>query len=257
VGEGDQDQTGLGRTPAVMPPWFVEKNIGIQGVKQDPSLSEAEIAMIAKWVDGGAPRGNPADMPKPLDFENGNKWLLGEPDLIVKSPEVVVPASGPDRWGSLGMVPTGLKEDRYVSSVEVREVNDIPIGGETKTVGGRYVFHHMTYESVAQGEAASTADAEASGTSWPIHEVGRNPDIFPPEAGRLLQKNSSLALSAYHWHSNGARPRRISSSASGSSRPDTSRSTSARRCGSATASTSTSSRSEEPGAALSDAAGAH
>jgi hypothetical protein len=61
----------------------------------------------------------------------------------------------------------------------------------------------MTYESVAQGEGASTADAEASGTSWPIHEVGRNPDIFPPESGRLLQKNSSLALSAYHWHSNG------------------------------------------------------
>ena len=105
------------------------------------------------------------------------------------------------------MVPTGLKDDRYVASVEVREVNDIPIGGATSTVGGRYVFHHMTYESVAQGEGASTVDAEAAGTSWPIHEVGRNPDIFPPEAGRLLQKNSSLALSAYHWHSNGRETR--------------------------------------------------
>ena len=180
-------RTGLGPHAGVMPPWFVEKNIGIQGFKQDPSLSEAEIAMVAKWVDGGAPRGNPADLPKALDFDNADKWQLGEPDLILKSPDVVVPASGPDRWGSLGMVPTGLKEDRYVSSVEVREVNDIPIGGASTTVGGRYVFHHMTYESVAQGEAASTADAEASGTSWPIHEVGRNPDIFPPEAVRLMQ----------------------------------------------------------------------
>ena len=196
-------RTSIGPHAGVMPPWFVEKNIGIQGFKQDPSLSDAEIATIAKWVDSGAPRGNAADMPKALDFENADKWQLGEPDLIVKSPDVVVPASGPDRWGSLGMVPTGLKEDRYVSSVEVREVNDIPVGGATSTVGGRYVFHHMTYESVAQGEAGSTVDAEASGTSWPIHEVGRNPDIFPPEAGRLLQKNSSLALSAYHWHSNG------------------------------------------------------
>ena len=75
-----------------MPPWFVEKNIGIQGFKHDPSLSDAEIAMIAKWVDSGAPRGNPADMPKPLDFDNADKWQLGEPDLIVESPEVVVPA---------------------------------------------------------------------------------------------------------------------------------------------------------------------
>ena len=49
-----------------MPPLFVEKNIGIQKFKHDPSLSDEEIAKIAKWADSGAPRGNPADMPKPL-----------------------------------------------------------------------------------------------------------------------------------------------------------------------------------------------
>jgi hypothetical protein len=100
-------------------------------------------------------------------------------------------------------VPTGLTEDRYVSAVEVREINDIPPAGSTSTVGGRYVFHHMTYSSIVQGEGVDAAAAEGEATSWPIHEVGRNPDIFPPEAGRLLAKNSSLALSAYHLHSNG------------------------------------------------------
>ena len=44
-----------------MPPWFIDKNIGIQRFKDDPSLSDEEIATIAAWVDGGAPRGNPAD----------------------------------------------------------------------------------------------------------------------------------------------------------------------------------------------------
>ena len=48
-----------------MPPWYVEKNIGIQKFKNDPSLSDEEIAKIAKWADSGAPRGNPADMPPP------------------------------------------------------------------------------------------------------------------------------------------------------------------------------------------------
>ena len=43
-----------------MPPWFVEKNIGIQKFKNDPSLSDEEIAKIAKWADSGAPQGNPA-----------------------------------------------------------------------------------------------------------------------------------------------------------------------------------------------------
>ena len=51
-----------------MPPWYVEKNIGIQKFKDDPSLSDEEIAKIAKWADSGAPRGNPADMPPPLRF---------------------------------------------------------------------------------------------------------------------------------------------------------------------------------------------
>src|SRR5947207_11072789 len=43
-----------------MPPWFIEKDIGIQKFKDDISLSDAEIARIAKWADNGAPRGNPA-----------------------------------------------------------------------------------------------------------------------------------------------------------------------------------------------------
>src|SRR5438128_12434084 len=32
----------------VMPPWFIERNIGIQKFKEDISLSEEEIAKIAK-----------------------------------------------------------------------------------------------------------------------------------------------------------------------------------------------------------------
>jgi len=32
--------------------------------------------------------------------------------------------------------------------------------------------------------------ADEGGSNWPIHEVGRNADIFPPEAGRLLAANS-------------------------------------------------------------------
>jgi hypothetical protein len=201
-------RTGLGPRAGVMPPWFVEKNIGIQGFKHDPSLSEAEIAAIARWSDSGAPRGNLADLPKPLDFNTTDKWAIGEPDLILESPEVIVPATGPDKWGSLGLVPTGLTEDRYVSAVEVREINDIPPVGSTNTVGGRYVFHHMTYSSLVAGDGAEgAAAAESEATSWPIHEVGRNPDLFPVEAGRLLAKNSSLALSAYHLHSNGRETR--------------------------------------------------
>jgi hypothetical protein len=193
-------RTAMGPKAGVMPPWFLEKDLGIQKFKDDISLNTEEIAKIAKWADSGAPRGNPADMPKVLSFDNTDRWTIGEPDMILKSKDMHIPPQGPDWWGDLGLVPTGLTEDRYVSAVEVREVNNIPRGGSTNTVGGRYGFHHMTYSSILPGERGGT---EEGGTSWPIHEVGRNADIFPPEAGRLLAAGSSLALTAAHLHSNG------------------------------------------------------
>src|SRR5690349_14671149 len=58
-----KQRTGIGPRAGVMPPWYVEKNIGIQKFQNDPSLSAQELAKIAKWADGGAPQGNPADMP--------------------------------------------------------------------------------------------------------------------------------------------------------------------------------------------------
>src|ERR1700741_2070136 len=47
-----------------MPPWYIDRHIGITKFKDDPSLTDAEIATIVKWVDGGAPAGSASDMPK-------------------------------------------------------------------------------------------------------------------------------------------------------------------------------------------------
>ena len=57
-----------------MPPWHIDKTIGIQEFQNDISLSEAEIETIAGWVDAGAPRGNPADIPPPVDWPDGDVW---------------------------------------------------------------------------------------------------------------------------------------------------------------------------------------
>src|SRR5207248_3129000 len=55
-------------TAREMPPWYIDRHIGITKFKDDPSLTDAEIATIVKWVDSGAPAGSPADMPKPRQF---------------------------------------------------------------------------------------------------------------------------------------------------------------------------------------------
>ena len=73
-------RTALRDRPGVMPPWYIERDIGIQQFKDDPSLSEEEIENIAIWADSGAPLGNPADLPPPLDFGDENTWAIGVPE---------------------------------------------------------------------------------------------------------------------------------------------------------------------------------
>src|SRR5262244_3613655 len=68
-----------------MPPWFIEKNIGIQQFKDDPSLSDREIELIGAWTDNGAPQGDPKDMPSPRQFPAASAWTIGKPDLVLTS----------------------------------------------------------------------------------------------------------------------------------------------------------------------------
>ncbi|MQA90096.1 MAG: hypothetical protein GEU90_07665 [Gemmatimonas sp.] len=197
-----KNRTAIRDRMGAMPPFFLEKDIGIQEFKYDPTLSDEELAMIQAWADNGAPRGDPADMPPPIAFDKTGRWTIGEPDLVVRSAEFTMPEVAADWWGDLGLVPTGLTEDRYVKAVEVREVNDIPVDGSASTVGGRYIFHHMTYSVGELNEDDTALDPETS-ASFPIHEVGRNADMFPEKAGRLLSANSALHLRAAHLHANG------------------------------------------------------
>jgi mono/diheme cytochrome c family protein len=190
-------RTALRDKRGAMPPWFIEKNVGIQHFKDDFSLSDEDIARIATWADSGAPQGNPEDMPPPLNFPDNKAWRIGTPDLIVVSPPVEMKAQQPDWFGSIGQSPTGLTEDRYVAAVEVKEVNDAQgkaVRGNT--VGALYLFHHAAWAAVGAGGLNAAA-------VFPVHEVGRNADYFDANAGRLLAANSSLFFRSVHLHANG------------------------------------------------------
>ena len=81
-------KTGLRDKAGAMPPWYMEKNIGIQEYKDDPSLSDAEIAAISNWARSGTPKGSEADAPEPIALDDSVKWGAGEPDLVVKLNDV-------------------------------------------------------------------------------------------------------------------------------------------------------------------------
>ena len=97
-----------------MPPWHIDKKVGIQSFKGDRSLSDQEILTIVRWVDSGAARGNPADMPPPVEFQDFGAWTI-EPDVIVTSTPHTVPEEAGDWWGDY-IVPSGITDDRYIPS---------------------------------------------------------------------------------------------------------------------------------------------
>jgi hypothetical protein len=196
-----------------MPPWFIEKNIGIQKFKDDPSLSDGEIAKIAAWVDAGAPRGNPADMPPPRQYADSNAWNIGTPDLVVSSPAATIKAVAADWFGALDSVPTGLTEDRYIKAVEIKEVRLQPQREET--TGGKgpgraalniFVVHHAVI-AVASDVRASGSDEESAlgrlGDFNITYELGQNSTIFPDNVGVKLPAGAVLTFDRMHYHSVG------------------------------------------------------
>jgi hypothetical protein len=182
-----------------MPPWFIDKNVGVQHFSNDVSLTEQEMATIAKWVDSGAPQGNPADMPPPRQFPDGEAWQIGQPDLIVALPQdVVVKAKAPDQWPDI-LVDPALTEDRYIQAVQII------------TTKGHRVIHHIR-TSIVEPEAETRHSGQLDGNvALAVGEmgvflneyaVGKGGDVFPEGSGRLIKAGTKVNFQ-FHLHSIG------------------------------------------------------
>lgn len=195
-------KTGLKDKGGAMPPYYMERDNGIQDYKSNPSLSEQQIAMIAEWVQNGSPRGNPADEMPLREFEDGPMWRAGTPDIVIRSAPITMKAGQPDWWGAIPNIEIPIDEDRYIRQVEIREINDVDRSKVETVVGGQFIVHHMQWAIQRFDEDGNPI--ESSLTPMPIHELGRMPDIFDPKAGRLLPANARVVSNnTTHLHSNG------------------------------------------------------
>ena len=168
-----------------MPPWYIDKNVGVQGFKYDRSLSDAEIVTIVAWVDAGAPRGNPADLPPAREFAVRDQWHIGEPDWIVPIPEpFVVAAEAPNWWGDF-YADSGLTEDRWIKAVETKP-----------SAEGFPVVHH----AATLMQETATEDDEGNFTTDFLNEYaqGKNGDVFPENTGRLAKAGSVIRFRMHY-----------------------------------------------------------
>lgn len=173
-----------------MPPWHIDRSIG--EYDPDPSLSDEAISTIVRWVDAGAPQGNPADAPPPRRFRPLDEWTYGEPDIVVQMQKGFrVPAAGPD-FTPDEIVDPGITEDCYVKWVQI-----IPTAHKA-------VHHAHVYVTPPEGydaEALRLGMGSNLENELDLIEygTGNDADIFPDGTAKLVPAGSVFRLSA-HYH---------------------------------------------------------
>jgi hypothetical protein len=185
---------GLVTQHHIMPPWKAEIGYGrFQGVRR---LSDRDAETILRWVEQGAPEGNPKDLRPAPRLPDG--WHLGQPDIILEMPKpFTVPANGEDFYRCF-IIPTQLARDAYISAFEDRPSD-------------RRVVHHSII--VEDAFRAGTKLETEPGGGYPCYggfgfsgarffgfwTAGMVPKFFPPGTAARLGKSSDLIVQV-HFH---------------------------------------------------------
>jgi hypothetical protein len=185
-----------------MPPWHIDRSVGVQKFKNDMSLTDDQIKTIVRWVDGGAQQGNPKDMPPAKPLVTDNEWQgvrdgYGPPDLVIKSPEYTMAANHQDVWyRPMSDIP--LTEPRWAKMVEIRPTN----------LKGRRILHHSIAYLVLNNdpEAVNTGTATGGGVDRSSGDdlvnrrpqlmewaVGKGYDLFRPGTGKLIVPGEKIS----------------------------------------------------------------
>jgi len=172
----------------LMPPYHLDTGVGIQDIKDDWRLSDEEVETVVAWVDAGAPEGDPADLPPPIEWPNKQMWqledILGPPDHVIKSKPFDVAAEGGDTWWR-PRVPTGLDEDRWVMAAETRP--SFP--------AGRQVVHHAIPRLLRLNDEGEYRRIQ----SLSEYAMGKVGEIVPRDAGRLLKTTDMIEWDAHYY----------------------------------------------------------
>jgi hypothetical protein len=163
-------------------------------------LPDEDIETIARWVDAGAPEGDPQNLPPPLEFPDG--WALGQPDTILEPAVDYSPdPQGSDIYRCFTM-PTNFTEDRWVSAVEIRP-------------GNRAIVHHVlvfidrTGVSVQLDEADPGPGYTCFGGPGFLPSgglggwaPGARPQVLPDGVGWLVPAGAHVVMQV-HYRPNG------------------------------------------------------
>jgi len=165
-----------------MPPYAYDHGIGIQDLQGDWRLSQEEIDTISTWVAQGAPEGDWGDRtPAEPDIPSLDEWNFaaefGQPDVILDSQPIDVPAVGNDMWHR-PYVLTGMETDRCIKAVQVKPRAD-----------AKSVVHHANSDLEILNPETGEYEDYGQLTEYAMGKWG---EIMPEGVCRTLPANSRV-----------------------------------------------------------------
>jgi len=188
-----------------MPPWFAVAGIG--RFSNDPSLSEGEIATLARWAAGKAPAGDPSEAPPKAHWAEG--WSIPRPDLVVKMIHAVSLPAGGDVDYTYEIVPTHFAEDRWVQMAEVlpsARANVHHAVVYVRPPGSEWLRHAPVGEAFTAETLKNAEDRR--GARWTdsdillVYAPGSSPDEWPETMAKFVPAGSDLVFQM-HYTTNG------------------------------------------------------
>jgi len=156
-----------------MPPWLPEP--GEFKFADELHLTDQQIALISKWVEGGAMEGATFDLPPAPHFVEG--WQMGKPDLIIKAEKpYLLPAKGTDQYWNF-IFRTPVNQTRWLKAMEIRP-------------GDKHVVHHA---NVLVDRMQSARLQESSpGAGFAGMEIKIESEAFDPDSHFLFWKPGTV-----------------------------------------------------------------
>src|SRR5215210_5187797 len=194
-----------------MPPWPADASY--RHFARENFLTAEQIALIGRWVEQGAPEGDPKKLPDLPKFPTGSQ--LGKPDLVVKMPRAYrIKGDNSDKFVSMKL-PFSMPRDTFVRTIEF-----VP--------GNRKLVHHVNAHliSYSQGrprhllrgpwfveagehnmhplEGLGLGDTTALGASLTLSVAnylpGTSPPLYPPGIGGFrVSREADLLMHHIHY----------------------------------------------------------
>jgi hypothetical protein len=187
-----------------MPPWYADPAIG--HFANDRSLSAKDIGTILAWVNAGAPKGDPADMPAPATFVEG--WGIPKPDKIFELPHPYsVPESGMVEYQYV-ILPTGFTEDKWVQAAEARPTDRSVVHhiiAYVREPGSNYFKGQKpgVFFEAPPPKQDDKNDTSALPSDFLVgYAPGQNAEILRPGQAKLIKAGSDIVLEV-HYTPNG------------------------------------------------------